>query len=149
MNNVHPIYHVKELMIKRELAKDPNLKNENWARFLPNFKKRTLSQRRKPLKVTDKSKKTYTPFPPPQEKSKVDLQIESGEYFLAKQAKERQHRAEKLEKQQERKVEREQERAAAFIPPKEDVSDSKKRKKRRSEDGDERVTKAAKAKRDE
>lgn len=149
MNNVHPIYHVKELMIKRELAKDPNLKNENWARFLPNFKKRTLSQRRKPLKVTDKSKKTYTPFPPPQEKSKVDLQIESGEYFLAKQAKERQHRAEKLEKQKEKKAEREQERAAAFIPPNENVGESKKRKMRKSDGGDEKVKKVVKVKHDE
>ena len=73
MNNVHPIYHVKELMIKRELAKDPNLKNENWARFLPNFKKRTLSKRRVPYQITDKTKKVYTPFPPPQETSKDDL----------------------------------------------------------------------------
>lgn len=148
MNNVHPIYHVKELMIKRELAKDPNLKNENWARFLPNFKKRTLSQRRKPLKVTDKSRKTYTPFPPPQEKSKVDLQIESGEYFLAKQAKERQNRAEKLEKQKEKKEEREKERAAAFVPPKEDGEEPKKRKKRKLEDGEENVSKVAKTKGD-
>lgn len=129
MNNVHPIYHVKELMIKRELAKDPNLKNESWDRFLPHFKKRTLSKRRVPLRVTDKSKKVYTPFPPPREKSKVDLQIESGEYFLAKQAKERAKLEERKEKQQERKEEREQERAAAFVPPKEDVPEKKKRKR--------------------
>lgn len=119
MNNIHPIYHVKELMIKRELAKDPNLKNEDWSRFLPNFKKRTLSKRREPLRITDKSRKVYTPFPPPQEKSKIDLQIESGEYFLAKHAKERAQKAEKLEKQKERKEEREKERAAAFVPPRE------------------------------
>lgn len=137
MNNVHPIYHVKELMIKRELAKDPNLKNENWARFLPNFKKRTLSKRRTPYKVTDKSRKVYTPFPPPQEKSKVDLQIESGEYFLAKQAKERAARAEKLEKQQVRKEERDKDRAAAFVPPKEDGDEPRRKKKRKQEDGEE------------
>lgn len=141
MNNVHPIYHVKELMIKRELAKDPNLKDENWARFLPNFKKRTLSQRRKPLKITDKTKKIYTPFPPPQEKSKVDLQIESGEFFLAKQVKERAQKAEKLEKQKERKAERDQERAAAFVPPKEDGEEPAKRKKRKHDGGEERSRK--------
>ena len=54
-------------MIKRELAKDPALKNESWDRFLPKFKKNSVQQRKKP-KVT---KKNYTPFPPPQQESKV------------------------------------------------------------------------------
>lgn len=144
MNNIHPIYHVKELMIKRELAKDPNLKNENWARFLPNFKKRTLSKRHIPYKITDKTKKVYTPFPPPQEKSKVDLQIESGEYFLAKQAKERAQRVEKFEKQKTRKEERDKERAAAFVPPAETGDEPKKKKKRKLEDGEEESRKAVK-----
>jgi ribosomal RNA assembly protein len=134
LNNIHPIYHVKELMIKRELAKDPTLKNESWDRFLPNFKKRTLSKRHQPLKVVDKSKKFYTPFPPPQEKSKIDLQIESGEYFLAKQAKERAREQERKGKQQEKKRQRDQERAQAFVAPKEDRGETKKRKRTEGED---------------
>lgn len=128
-------------MIKRELAKDPTLANESWDRFLPNFKKRTLSKRRTPFKVTDKSKKVYTPFPPAPEKSKVDLQIESGEYFLSKEAKERARKEEVMEKQRQKREEKMQERAKSFVPPEEleaakekkEKKDKKKKRKRDSE----------------
>lgn len=131
MANIHPIYHIKELMIKRELAKDPELADENWERFLPHFKRRTLSKRRKPFKVSDKSKKPYTPFPPPQERSKVDLQIESGEYFLGKHAKERAKKEERLERQKEKREAKEKERDQAFVPPQEEVLETKRKRKRR------------------
>jgi ribosomal RNA assembly protein len=135
-------------MIKRELAKDPELAHEDWSRFLPQFKKRNV-QRKKPAKITDKSKKVYTvsilmiasyvhvadevqPFPPAPEKSKVDLQIESGEYFLTKQAKERAAREEREEKKKEKQKERQKEREKDFVAP-EEPGDEKKSKKRKRE----------------
>lgn len=147
MNNIHPIYHIKELMIKRELQKNPELAGESWDRFLPHFKKRSLSKRRVPLKVTDKSKKVYTPFPPPQEKSKVDMQIESGEYFLSKGSRERAEKEKRLEKQKETKLEKMKEREQEFKAPKED-GEKKERKKRRRDkaDGEDDVQKDKKKK---
>lgn len=140
MANIHPIYHIKELMIKRELMKDPELAKENWDRFLPHFKKRSLSKRQKPLKVTDKTKKPYTPFPPPQEKSKVDLQIESGEYFLGKQAKERAMKEKREERQRDRQAEKKMARRKEFVPPQEDKLENsgashKEKKRKRCDEG--------------
>lgn len=136
MANIHPIYHIKELMIKRELAKDPELKNENWDRFLPHFKKRNLSKRRVPYSVTDKEKKVYTPFPPAQEKSKVDLQIESGEYFLGKAAKERAAKERREDAMKEKMEERKRKRESDYEAPKEDGEVKKKKKKRKEGDED-------------
>ncbi|KAI7961001.1 hypothetical protein MJO28_001490 [Puccinia striiformis f. sp. tritici] len=114
MKNIHPIYHIKELMIKRELAKNPKLAEENWDRFLPNFTKRKKAKQAKAAKESEseqhqpsssgvqdtsqaaafrieqskqqqeKKKKKYTPFPPPQMPRKIDLELESGEYFEKK-----------------------------------------------------------------
>lgn len=117
MRNVHPIYNIKALMIKRELAKDPKLKNENWERFLPKFNSKNLSKRKQPKKK--KTKEVYTPFPPPQTESKVDKLLASGEYFL----KEEQRRARRLKIKDEKHAAaakfREEKRNKPFIPPKE------------------------------
>ena len=110
-------------MIKRELAKDPALATESWDRFLPKFRKRHLKTSEKTAKKNErlqeknearkaaglppleevkkekKEKKVYTPFPPPQQPRKVDLQLESGEYFLKaheKEAREARKRKEKV-----------------------------------------------------
>ncbi|CBQ73641.1 probable KRR1-required for 40S ribosome biogenesis [Sporisorium reilianum SRZ2] len=136
LKNIHPIYHIKELMIKRELAKDPKLAEENWDRFLPKFKKQ--NQKKKPTASTSEAApvpakkqkpkpKTYTPFPPPQQPSKIDLQLESGEYFLKPRAKKQAEEAKKLAKQAEHKERREADRAKAFVPPTEDAGGKRKR----------------------
>lgn len=44
-----------------------------------------------------KQKKVYTPFPPPQQPSKLDMQLASGEYFLKSKDKERMERRKKEE----------------------------------------------------
>ncbi|KAK5635483.1 hypothetical protein RRF57_011195 [Xylaria bambusicola] len=130
MRNIHPIYQIKELMVKRELAKDPLLKNESWDRFLPNYKKRSLSKRLKPHKVSEK--KPYTPFPPAAEPSKVDLQLEAGEYHIGRDAKKRMAQEERLEKQKAKKEEKKREREKDFIAPDEPVDSEQHKKKRKT-----------------
>ncbi|WWC59142.1 uncharacterized protein I303_101690 [Kwoniella dejecticola CBS 10117] len=177
MNNIHPIYRIKELMIRRELAKDPKLANESWDRFLPKFQKKHLSTSEKTAKKNavlakqsenaalqpnpnsipisseagsgsasvpkrtpfpaassnKKEKKVYTPFPPPQQPSKLDLQLASGEYFLKPKEREYLDKKKKLEKQHENSVKKQVEREEAFIAPPESKEESveERRKKRK------------------
>ncbi|KAK4794632.1 hypothetical protein SAY86_012626 [Trapa natans] len=114
-NKMHPVHHIKILMIKKELEKDPDYANENWDRFLPKFKKNTVKRK----KVKCKEKKPYTPFPPPPQPSKVDLLLESGEYFLSNEKKLEKKWQEKQDKQSEKTAENKRKRDAAFVPPEE------------------------------
>merc|ERR1719356_168911 len=94
--NIHPIYHIKELMIRRELEKDPELKDENWERFLPQFKKRNVQRKKVKAKKKAKSKEV---FPPQQTPRKEDLMMESGEYFLDEKERQLRKRIAKYEEQ--------------------------------------------------
>ncbi|XP_067936095.1 KRR1 small subunit processome component homolog [Watersipora subatra] len=120
MNNIHPIYNIKTLMIKQELMKNPKLKDADWDKFLPKFKKTHQKKRTKPFKI--RKKKEYTPFPPPMPLSKIDKELESGEYFMKEKEKERKRksenilRAEKTSKEKQAKM-----RNKPFIAPEEPV----------------------------
>ncbi|TMW55984.1 hypothetical protein Poli38472_008632 [Pythium oligandrum] len=122
--NIHPIYNVKRLMIKRELAKDPKLASENWERFLPEFKKKNV-QTKKPKTVHEK--KEYTPFPPAQTPSKIDKEIESGEYFMKAHERKAMKNKEKAVKRAEEVEKKKVEKQSEFVAPNEKEI-SKKRK---------------------
>ena len=136
MNNIHPIYNIKTLMIKRELAKDPKLAQENWDRFLPHFQKKNV-KRRKPKVVRDTASKAYTPFPPAQQPSKVDMQLDSGEYFLSQEQRASQHKADKIEASARKSAKRRADFEAEFVPTEEGASASAAKKKRRAAATDE------------
>ncbi|OCH95854.1 hypothetical protein OBBRIDRAFT_787700 [Obba rivulosa] len=165
MKNIHPIYRIKELMIKRELAKDPQLATESWDRFLPKFRKKHLKTSEKTVRKNERvqeknearqaaglptiqevqkekpAKKVYTPFPPAQQPRKVDLQLESGEYFLKAHEKEAREDRKRKQKQDEVTAERRAKRAEAFVAPAEEaaptVEEKRKRKREEREKADE------------
>ncbi|XP_077276061.1 KRR1 small subunit processome component homolog dbe [Temnothorax americanus] len=117
MKNIHPVYSLKTLMLKRELAKNPNLKNENWERYLPKYSSKNISKRKEPKKK--KEKKPYTPFPPPQQESKFDKAMASGEYFLKEEQKRAKRKREQEARHEEATKKRQERRAQAFVPPEE------------------------------
>lgn len=117
MNNVHPIYNIKELMIKRELAKNPEMANENWERFLPKFKKRNVQ--RKKIKIVQKEK---SPFPPEQLLRKEDYQMFSGEYHLSEEQKHKKAMDEKARKREVKLKEKKEDQQKLYIAPAEDTA---------------------------
>ena len=143
MRNIHPVYNIKRLMIMRELEKDPKLKDESWERFLPTFKKKNV-QRKKPRQLveerqkkdaaatrpssgegggdneaaaTKKKKKSYTPFPPAQLPSKIDKQLDSGEYFLSERERKSRKLVEKQSASREKTEEKRKAREMEFMHP--------------------------------
>ena len=147
MKNIHPVYNIKRLMIMKELAKDPKLANEDWNRFLPAFKKKNVQRRKPRQTILEQEKakrerdqmrhqqdgatasddqltlskkpkkKVYTPFPPTQTPSKVDLQLDSGEYFLSERERKSRKLAEKYAKSAQKSYDKKQERQQMFVPP--------------------------------
>ena len=116
--NYHPVYHIKAMMIKRELERDPALKTESWDRFLPKFRKGASKRAKKPVV----QKKPYTPFPPAPMPRKVDAQIESGEFFLSDEQKLERKAEARAEQQAEGTAASKAKREQRFNAPKEEAA---------------------------
>eukprot|EP01063_Lacrimia_lanifica_P018132 TRINITY_DN25088_c0_g1_i1.p1 TRINITY_DN25088_c0_g1~~TRINITY_DN25088_c0_g1_i1.p1 ORF type:complete len:324 (+),score=176.03 TRINITY_DN25088_c0_g1_i1:44-1015(+) len=116
MGNIHPIYAIKQLLIKRELGKDEDMKGADWSKYIPQFRK-THQKKRKmapkdgeeggegaaAAKPKRKEKKPYTAFPPEPVPRKEDILMASGEYWKMEKEKQKAKRdakrkATKLEK---------------------------------------------------
>lgn len=115
MKNIHPVYSLKALMLKRELAKNPKLKDENWERYLPKYNSKNIRKEPKKKKV----KKPYTPFPPAPQESKLDKKLVSGEHFLKEDQKRAKRQKEQEARHEEATKRRQERRAQAFVPPEE------------------------------
>merc|ERR1719369_2661443 len=114
-------------MIKRQLAQDPNLKDEDWSRFIPNFASKNV-QRKKP-KI--KNKKPYTPFPPSRTETKVDQQVAEGKYFIDQENKKAEKKrkyndVDKNSEYAEKQKQKLEKRNAPYIAPAEDPYKPKK-----------------------
>ncbi|EGR31059.1 ribosomal RNA assembly, putative [Ichthyophthirius multifiliis] len=130
MHNIHPIYNIKELMIKKELMKDDKLKDENWDRFLPQFKKINAKKKQKKQKV---QKKEYTPFPPEQQPRKIDIEIQTGEYFLKESEKKQNNLKQKIIKQENKIQQKMDQKSKLYEAPeinKEIEKENQKKKKK-------------------
>jgi ribosomal RNA assembly protein len=130
MYNNHPIYAIKEMMIKKELMKNEDMKDEIWDRFLPQFKKQTVKRRKTLQEKKQKSKKKeYTPFPPEQLPRKEDLAMASGEYFLSEKEKKEEASKKKRDSKEDRKKEKIERQAKLFEAPAEDTPSKSKSSK--------------------
>ncbi|WUR02386.1 ribosome biogenesis protein (KRR1) [Vairimorpha necatrix] len=47
VNNKHPVYEIKKMIIKNNLEEDKNLENEDWSRHIPEYKKRSQKKKTK------------------------------------------------------------------------------------------------------
>ncbi|OAF70110.1 hypothetical protein A3Q56_02140 [Intoshia linei] len=124
MNNVHPVYTIKSLMVQKELENDDKLRNEDWSRFLPKFKKQNKKTTK--IKIKNKKKELYPPLPP---MSKIDKQLESGEFFMNKELQKKAIINRKKEQHKQKSKERINKRKQDFIAPSDPVIEPKKSKK--------------------
>jgi ribosomal RNA assembly protein len=127
-----PEFQKKHLKTSEKTAK----KNEKLAARGPDVNPNSIpvyqQSTSQPAPAPAPKKKTYTPFPPPQQPSKLDMQLASGEYFL------KPHDKERIEKKQNKAEAKRATREEDFIAPPEtkelSIKEKRDHKRKRAED---------------
>ncbi|KII65409.1 KRR1 small subunit processome component [Thelohanellus kitauei] len=73
------------------------MKSESWDGLIPKYKPKKMKKKTKIIK-----KRENTSFPPPQMPSKIDIQLETGEYFLKEHERRERKLQNRLQKQKEK-----------------------------------------------
>ncbi|KAH0936684.1 hypothetical protein HID58_004145 [Brassica napus] len=159
-NEIHPVYQIKNLMMRKELAKDPALATESWARFLPTFRNNSSIY----FKFDSSGRMFSKSSPKARRRSHiqhyllnrrlarqenlllVDKQLESGEYFMNDQKKADKKWQEKQEKQSEKSAEKKRKRDASFLPPEEPTQNNNLNKSEESKKDITELTQSLKSK---
>jgi len=133
-----PEFQKKHLKTSEKTAK----KNEKLAARGPDVNPNSIpvyqQSTSQPAPAPAPKKKTYTPFPPPQQPSKLDMQLASGEYFLKPHDKERIEKKQKQQKQNDKAEAKRATREEDFIAPPEtkelSIKEKREHKRKRAED---------------
>ncbi|MES1904256.1 MAG: ribosomal RNA assembly protein krr1 [Paramarteilia canceri] len=124
MKNVHPVFSIKELMDKKKLQKNPQDAITTINDAVSNSRKKANKESRdrkreikkamkaKALKVKEKLEQRENDdddLPELPKKSKIDLQIESGEYFMNEKDKKTNYLKKKKDRQRKKISEKKEE----------------------------------------
>jgi len=78
-NKTHPVYHVKQCMVRTELEKNEEMAEVSWNNYLPQFGSKKMKSRKTSKGVKPIVKKVYPPTPTAR---KIDEELNTGEYFI-------------------------------------------------------------------
>jgi len=94
-NKTHPVYHVKQCMVRNELEKNEEMAEKSWNNYLPQFNSKKMKSRKTNKAVKPVVKKVYPPTPVSR---KVDKELNTGEFFIKRRVEKGDDHAEKYSK---------------------------------------------------